>query len=120
MINFLTVKNDLVLALDAEGRVTGDDYQSVIIPAIETKLRQYKKIRLLYELGNHFSGFDLNAVWEDLKLGLNHWADFEKIALVSDIKWIRMVTKLMGLILPYPVEVFHNNQLSQAQEWVSC
>lgn len=120
MINFLTVKNDLVLALEAEGKVTGDDYQSLVIPAIETKLRQYKKIRLLYELGHEFSGFDLKAMWEDFKLGLKHWTDFEKIALVSDIQWIRRVTQLIGFILPYPVEVFHNNQLSQAQEWVSC
>ncbi|MGK7956887.1 MAG: STAS/SEC14 domain-containing protein [Crocosphaera sp.] len=120
MVNFLKVKNDVVLALEAEGKVTEDDYQSIIIPAIESKLRQYNKIRVLYELGNHFSGFNIKAVWEDLKLGLTHWSDFEKIALVSDIKWIVIVTKLFGLILPYPVEVFHNNQLSQAQEWVSC
>ncbi|MDJ0600839.1 MAG: STAS/SEC14 domain-containing protein [Crocosphaera sp.] len=119
MINFLTVKNDLVLALEAEGKVTGDDYQSVIIPAVEDKLRQYKKIRLLYEIGNHFSGFDLKAVWEDFKLGITHWRDFEKIALVSDIQWIRIISKLIGVILPYPVHVFHNNQLIQAEEWVS-
>ncbi len=120
MINFLRVKNDSVLALEAEGKVTEDDYQSVIIPAIEDKLRQYNKIRLLYELGNHFAGFNIKAMWEDLKLGLTHWSDLEKIAVVSDIKWIRMITKLFGFILPYPVQVFHNNQLSQAQEWVSC
>ncbi len=120
MINFLRVQNDLVLALEAEGKVTVDDYQLIIIPAIESKLKQYKKIRVLYELGNHFAGFDIKAIWEDLKLGLTHWSNFEKIALVSDIKWIRMLTKLFGFILPYPVEVFHNNQLSQAQKWVSC
>jgi hypothetical protein len=120
MINFLTIKNDVVLALEAEGKVTGDDYQTVIIPAIENKLRQYKKIRLLYELGSHFSGFDFQAIWEDTKLGLKYWSDFEKIALVSDIQWIRIVTKIFGFILPYPVKVFHDNQLSQAQEWVSC
>ncbi|EAZ91863.1 SpoIIAA family protein [Crocosphaera chwakensis] len=119
MINFLTVKNDLVLALEADGKVTGDDYQSVIIPAVENKLRQYKKIRLLYELGDHFSGFDIKAMWEDLKLGLTHWSDFEKIALVSDIQWIRIVTKLFRFILPCPVKVFHNEQLLQAEEWIS-
>ncbi|HAC62007.1 MAG TPA: hypothetical protein DCF68_00360, partial [Cyanothece sp. UBA12306] len=84
MINFLSVKNDLVLALEAEGKVTGDDYRLIIIPAIDTKLQQYPKIRLLYELGSHFSGFDIRAIWEDTKLGLKHWTDFEKIALVSD------------------------------------
>ena len=120
MINFLTVKNDFVLALDAEGKVTGDDYQSVIIPAIEDKIKKHRKIRLLYELGSHFSGFDFKAIWEDAKLGIQHWSDFDKIALVSDIQWIRIVTKIFGFILPYPVKVFHNNQLSEAQEWVGC
>ncbi|MGK7954077.1 MAG: STAS/SEC14 domain-containing protein [Crocosphaera sp.] len=120
MIKFLSSKKDSVLFLEAEGKVTGDDYQLAIIPALENKLKQHQKIRLLYELGNHFSGFDLLGIWEDFKLGLKHWSDFEKIALVSDIQWIRIVTKLFGWILPYPVKVFHNDKLSQAEEWISC
>ena len=120
MIKFLSGKKDSVLKLEAEGKVTGDDYQLVIIPAIESKLRKHEKICLLYELGSHFSGFDFLAIWEDFKLGLTHWSDFEKIALVSDIQWIRIVTNALGFILPYPLQVFHNNQLSQAEEWISC
>lgn len=120
MIKFLREQKDNVLRLEAEGKITGDDYKLVIIPAIESKLKEYPKIRLLYELGNHFSEFDFLAIWEDFKLGLKHWSDFEKIALVSDIYWIRILTRLFGLILPYPLKIFHNNQLSQAEEWVSC
>ncbi|MGK7879561.1 MAG: STAS/SEC14 domain-containing protein [Crocosphaera sp.] len=120
MIKFLKVKNNRVLALEAEGKVTGDDYQLVIIPALEDQLKQYQKIRLLYELGNQFSGFDFLAIWRDAKLGLTHWSDFEKIALVSDIQWIRIVTKVLGSVLPYPLKVFHNNQLAQAKQWISC
>lgn len=119
MINFLTVKNDSVLALEAEGKVTVDDYKAVIIPAMENKLRQHKKIRLLYELGSQFSGFDLQAMGEDIKLGIHHWADLEKIALVSDVQWIRILAKLFALILPYPVKIFDNNQLLDAEEWIS-
>ncbi|MDJ0508576.1 MAG: STAS/SEC14 domain-containing protein [Crocosphaera sp.] len=120
MIKLLKGQRDSILLLEAEGKVTGDDYQSVVIPALENKLKQHQKICLLYELGNHFSGFDFLAIWEDFKLGLTHWSDFEKIALVSDIQWIRIVSKVLGFILPYPLKVFHNNQLSQAEEWVSC
>jgi hypothetical protein len=92
----------------------------LLFQLLKTRSKIHKKIRLLYELGSHFSGFDFKAIWEDAKLGLQHWSDFDKLALVSDIQWIRIGTKIFGFILPYPVKVFHNNQLSEAQEWVGC
>ena len=119
MIKIMMNETDNILALEAIGQVTGDDYDSIVIPAIENKVEQQGKIRVLYELGSQFSGFNFAALWKDAKVGFQHLTDFEKIALVSDIQWIRIMTKLIGSIWPCPVKVFQNNQLTQAQEWVT-
>jgi hypothetical protein len=67
--------NDLpknVLGISAEGKITGNDYETILIPALEEKLKANKEIRMLYQLGNNFTGFDLSAMLDDAKMGLKH------------------------------------------------
>jgi hypothetical protein len=54
MIKMLNDFPDNVLAVSAEGKITGTDYETVLIPAIEEKLKTNKKIRMLYQLGSNF------------------------------------------------------------------
>lgn len=54
---------DDVLGFEAKGEVTGADYESVLIPAVDEMLARRKSIRFLYHLGNGFAGFDAKAIW---------------------------------------------------------
>jgi hypothetical protein len=110
---------DNVLGFTAKGKVTADDYESVIVPAVEALLSRHGKIRFLYHLGRNFSGFEAAAVWDDTKLGLKHIAGWERMALVSDIEWIRAAVKLFGLAIPGHVRVFHDHELAEAKQWVA-
>ena len=40
-----------VIGFTAKGKVTGEDYASVLIPAIEEKLKKHSKINFLYHMG---------------------------------------------------------------------
>lgn len=75
---------DSALGITAEGKITGTDYETVLIPALELKLKTNKRIQMLYYLSNSFTGFDLNAMMDDAKMGLKHLSAFDKVALVSD------------------------------------
>jgi hypothetical protein len=118
MIEVLPDYPDNILAITASNSVTGEDYQSVIIPAIEAKVETHGKIRLLYHLGPEFAGFDAAAMWEDATTGLKHFTDFEKIAFVSDVEWINFMVNAFGFMIPCPVKVFSGNQLSEADDWI--
>jgi len=48
---------DNVLGVSSEGKITGTNYETVLIPAIEKKLKEHKKIRMVYDLGSSFTGF---------------------------------------------------------------
>lgn len=109
---------DGVLGFTAKGTVTAKDYESVIIPAVEAQFSRHGKIRFLYHLGEDFQGFEAGAVWDDAKLGLKHITGFERMALVSDVEWIRAAVKLFGLVIPGHVRVFHDEELSEAMRWV--
>ena len=107
-----------VVAVRAAGKVTGDDYETVLIPQIEEKLKSYDKIRLLYQLGPEFEGYEAEAIWDDTKVGLKHLTAFEKIAIVTDSEWIIRAVKAFGFMMPGEVRLFANGELTEAQSWI--
>ena len=110
---------DDILGFEAKGEITGDDYESVLIPAVEKMTAQYKKVRFLYYLGDDFLGFTAKAMWDDAKVGLQHLTSWERIAVVTDVDWIRTAIKAFGFVMPGHVRVFGNNGLMEARQWLS-
>jgi hypothetical protein len=119
MIEVISDLPDHVIGITAKGKVTSADYESVIIPLVEEKLKKHAKINLLYHIGHEFSGMEAEAMWEDTKVGLRHFKSWEKIAVVSEIDWIRWAVNIFGLAMPGHVKVFANDQLAAARKWVS-
>jgi hypothetical protein len=119
MIKIMDDLPDYVIGFTAKGKVTGEDYKSVLIPAVEEKIKKHSAINLLYHLGEDCSGFEIEAMWDDAKIGLQHLNAWQKIAVVSDIDWIRMATKAFGFTMPGHVKVFANSELAEARKWVS-
>jgi hypothetical protein len=109
-----------VVGLVASGRVTAQDYESVVFPAIESKLKQHAKVRILYQLGPRFSGFTAGAMWDDAKVGLAHLGAWERIAIVTDVDWVRAAVGVFGFVIPCPVKIFSNAQLVEARDWITA
>jgi hypothetical protein len=107
------------LGFTASGKVTADDYESVLIPAIEAKLEQQSKIRLLYHLDTDFSGYELAAMWDDAKIGFDHFGAWERIAVVTDVEWIRASVKIFGFAMPGEIEAFKNDEQAEAKDWLT-
>lgn len=108
-----------VAGFTAHGRVTGEDYEKVLIPIVEEKLREHSKIRLIYHLAEGVSGVDAAAMWDDAKVGIKHLSSWEKIAIVTDIDWIRNAVRLFGFAMPGSVKTFRGSDLQTAIDWVS-
>jgi len=118
MIEILQTMPPGVLGLRAHGKVTAADYQEVLIPAVEGALANNEKLRLYYEIAEDFDGFELGAMWEDTKLGLRHVLQWGKIAVVSDLNWMRRTMKGFGLLVPCPVRVYARERMAEAQDWI--
>ena len=107
-----------VIGFTAKGKLTAADYDSAIIPAVEAAFSARGKVRFLYHLGEEFSGIQPGAMWDDAKLGLKHVAGWEKVALVTDVDWVRWAVKIFGLAIPGHIRVFHNRELAEAKRWI--
>lgn len=109
---------DNAIAFTGKGEITASDYETVLIPAIDEKLKTHKKVRLLYYLGPEFTGYSVGAMWDDTKMGLAHMLSWEKLAIVSDVEWIRHLSKFFGFMAPGLIKVYQNEQLPEAIEWI--
>lgn len=119
MIEQLTDLPAGTLGFSAHGTVTAADYRNVIVPDIEAAFAMNRKLRLLYHLGPDFTGFDAGAMWDDTMLGLRHWSGWERIALVTDVQWVRMIARAMGFTVPGEFRLFSNAELAEAKQWVT-
>lgn len=108
-----------VLGVEAQGKVTDNDYETVLIPAVEKMMAANNKGRLLYVFGSSFDGYEAEAMWDDAKLGLKHLASWEKIAFVSDSGMYRGVVKAFGFAMAGEVRVFSLAQLGEAKSWIA-
>ena len=77
--------------------MTKADYDTVLVPAVAEALRTHDKIRLYYETGDDFAGIDAAAAWEGFKVGMEHLTRWERVAVVSDVEWIRGAVRAFRL-----------------------
>jgi len=120
MIEILEGFPEDVVAFVAKGRVTKSDYDDVLVPKVEEALARREKLRCYYELGAEFSGIDAGAVWEDFKIGIEHLTRWERVAVVTDVEWIRLAANLFRFLFPGEVRVFAAGEAAEARRWIAA
>ncbi|MCF8476157.1 MAG: STAS/SEC14 domain-containing protein [Pseudolabrys sp.] len=118
MIERLSGFPDHVLAFVCKGHVTKADYDNVLTPAVAKALDSHDQIDLYYETAADFSGFDPGAMWADTKVGLGHFTRWRRIAVVSDVDWIRHMVPVFSFMMPADVKVFPLAQAAEAKDWI--
>ena len=107
-----------VVAFTGKGQITKQDYETVLIPSVEEALKQPGKLRLYYQIGPDFSGMEAGALWEDFKIGVEHRLRWERIAVVTDVAWIRMTIRAFAFLIPAPTKFFGVSEEEQARQWI--
>lgn len=106
------------LGFKITGNVTGGDYDNVLTPAVDRAIEKFDRIKLLAQLGPDFQSYSLDAIWDDTKLGLRHWNGFERVAVVTDVGWVKMAVKAIAFMMPCPVQLFPIVELDDAKRWL--
>ena len=105
-----------VVGIVATGRVTMQDCQGVLLPAIKRSRRRHDKIRLYYALNSRFPG----SAWDDLDLGLEHASCCERVAIVTDIGWVRLTLKAVRFLIPSKIRVFPTILAEEGRAWITA
>ena len=105
-----------VVGIAVKGRVTIQDCRDVLKPAMERTLKKHEKIRLYYELGSRFPG----AGWDDLDLGIENVSRCERVAIVTDIGWVRLTAKALRFLIPSEIRVFATFEAEEGRAWITA
>lgn len=118
MIKLIEDMPDGTVGLEATGKVTDDDYNNVLVPAITIAL-EAGKVRLLYVLGDDFDAYSAGAMWADTKLWAGHMNSWERVAVVTNHTWIHDGVKAFAWLMPGEIKTFEVGALAEAKEWVA-
>ena len=104
------------IGFEASGKVTDDDYESVLVPAVRAAL-EAGAVRLLYVLpeGTQYSP---GAMWADTKLWAGNLRGWQRVAIVSDADWLENAIKAFGWMMPGEVRVFDDDEVADAKAWL--
>jgi hypothetical protein len=117
MIKELTDLPPGVLGFETSGKLQADDYRDVLAPAI-TKAAENGELRVVIVIPE-FDGMAAGAVWQDMKMGVDHLRGWRRIALVTDIDWMVHATALFGWMTPGEVKTFALADKAAAITWAA-
>lgn len=119
MIEVLKDFPENVVAVSATGKVTRSDYERVLVPAVEKTFEKHDRICFYYKLGTEFQGLESGAAWEDFKVGVSHLLRWERVAVVTNVDWIRHAVGAFAFLMPAKVRTFSVDEESGARAWVT-
>jgi hypothetical protein len=105
-----------VLGFKMSGKLHDEDYKK-FVPLVDAAIAQEGKVRLLAQFED-FHGWDLHALWDDIKFSTIHCTKIERIALVGDRKWEEWMAKVCKPFTLAKVRYFDASQRDAALAWL--
>lgn len=116
MYEILTESQGKLLGLRVSGKVTAEDYES-LIPEMERRIDAAGPLRLLCDMRD-FGGIEIEAFWADFKFSVRHLKDFERMAVVGDQRWLEWWTKAASPFVKTQVKCFGSEEIREAWAWL--
>ena len=117
MITKLDRSSVNILGFKLTGKLHDADYQH-FVPTVEEAIKAHGKARILAQFED-FHGWDLHALWDDIKFSTKHCTDVERIALVGDKKWEQWMAKVCKPFTLAKVQYFDVKDLEAAWQWLA-
>jgi hypothetical protein len=105
-----------ITGIEASGKLRAEDYRDVLLPAIEQAANE-GPLRVVIVVRD-FDGLSAGALWQDLKMGVEHLRGWKRIALVTDIDWMTHAASMFGWMTPGELKHFKLAERSDAITWV--
>src|SRR5205814_4929400 len=117
MIEQLPSGSPNVLGFKLSGKLHDADYKT-FVPAIDAVLAKEGKVRLLAQF-HDFSGWDMHALWDDIKFSTTHCTKIERVALVGEKSWEKWMASVCKPFTMAKVKYFEAPQIDAAWAWLA-
>jgi hypothetical protein len=116
MIEQLQSGSPKVLGFTMSGKLHDEDYKQ-FVPMVDDAIARSGKARLLARF-HDFQGWDLHALWDDIKFSTTHCTKIERIALVGDKTWEKWMAKVCKPFTRAKVRYFDASEIDAAWAWL--
>jgi len=116
MIEQLPLGSDQVLGFKMSGKLHDEDYKK-FVPVIDAALAKQPNVRLLAQF-HDFHGWDLHALWDDIKFSSTHCTKIERIALVGEKTWEKWMAKVCQPFTMAKIRYFDASEIDAARAWL--
>jgi hypothetical protein len=104
-----------VLVIHVSGKLLREDYAQ-FVPEFDRLVRQHGKLRVLFDMSG-FHGWEISAAWEDLKFGMKHFSDIERLAMIGEKKWQQGMAIFAKPFTKAAIRYFDRADAAQAHKW---
>lgn len=108
-----------VAAYRAEGAVSKEEYEDVVMRRIDTVASQYGKINFLVKLETSMSNYTPTAFLDYLKVSFEHFTKWNRMAIVTDERWVRISYETLSYLTPGEIRTYRLDEYEVAKQWVS-
>jgi hypothetical protein len=105
-----------LLEVIAGGKLSKEDYER-FEPAVDELIKTSGKIKMLFIMRD-FHGWELGAVWEDIKFATKHCRDIEKIAMVGEKSWEKWMATICKPFTMSTIKYFDAGEEQAARQWL--
>jgi SpoIIAA-like len=120
MLTIITDLPENVAGFRATDKINENDYDTILIPAVNAMVAKYNKINFLLVLDTDLTNFSIAAVLKDIEMSIKHYSKWHKVAVVSDSNSLNAFTDIFGSLAPGESKGFVHEQLEEAKQWVSA
>ena len=106
-----------LLEVKASGKLSKEDYER-LEPAVSELIESAGKIKILFVM-HDFHGWEMGAMWEDIKFATRHCRDVEKIAMVGEKNWEKWMAIICKPFTMSKIKYFDAGQNDAARQWLT-
>ena len=120
MVELLTDLPPHVAAYKASGSISKEEYEHIVMARVDEVAAQYGKINFLVQLETDMDNYSIGAFLNYLKVSFEHFSKWNRMAIVTDEKWLRISYELLSHVVHGEIKSYTLSKLADAKQWVSA
>ena len=99
------------------GKLHDEDYKK-FVPLVDAELAREGKVNVLAQF-HDFRGWDLHALWDDIKFSTTHCTKIKRIAIVGDRTWEKWMAVVCKPFTMAKIRYFDATEIEAAKAWLA-
>ena len=116
MIEQLASDSPKILGFKMTGKLHDADYKA-FVPLVDAAIATGGKVRLLAQF-HDFQGWDMHALWDDIKISTTHCTKIERVALVGEKTWEKWMACVCKPFTMAKIQYFDAANVNEAWSWL--